>query len=689
MNILFVSSGNKKTNKSISPIIHKQGESIRKTKNKLDYFTIKGKGIKGYILNIIPLYEVVKSKNYDIIHAHFGLSAIVCHLSQLFRIKKTPFVISLMGSDLLEGNKTILSQLIDKYVYWIIKNKSNHIIVKSQEMYDRINIPGKSSIIPNGVDFDLFKPLDKNEIQKELNWSKKFKHILFAADPLRPVKNYQLSENALERIKDYNIEIHHLVNVKHDEIPKLMNAADVVILSSLFEGSPNVIKESMACNTPIVSTKVGDVSKLFDNVEGCFLSDFNEITFSNQIKNALKFNSKNNSREKIEHLREENIAKKIIAIYSDIKNKMGNNKKILVYFGHPAQYLFMREAMKILQKNGSKVKIVIKTKDVLEDLVKSDGFEYTNILQNKRGNSKLSIILSLLRRNIKLIPIILNFRPDLMISTDATIAQLGKLFRIQRITITEDDYDIIKPLANVSYPITNYILCPEVCSVGRFEAKKIGYKGYMKLAYLHPNVFKYKSSIFESYSLPNKYALIRLAQLTAFHDKGIKGISNSFLDELISQLSNKNITPIISSEYNLGEKYDKYILSINPKDIHHILKKASILICDSQSMSVEAAMLGTPSLRYSSFAGKISVLEELENKYQLTYGFNIGKNKNLIDKLNEILNIANFEEEFEKRKEIMLSDKINVTKFLVWLIEFYPKSAKELKQDSSIQNKFK
>ena len=368
---------------------------------------------------------------------------------------------------------------------------------------------------------------------------------------------------------------------------------------------------------------------------------------------------------------------------------MENRKKILVYFGHPAQYLFMREAIKQLQSNGLKVKIVIKTKDVLEDLVKSDGFEFTNILKKKRGSSKFSIILSLLKRNLKLIPIILKFRPNLMISTDATIAQLGKVFGIQRITITEDDYNIIKPLANVSYPITNYILCPEVCSVGRFEAKKIGYKGYMKLAYLHPKIFKYQTSIVDSYNLPKKYALIRLAQLTAFHDKGIKGISNFFLDELIKILLKKNIIPVISSEYNLGEKYNKYILSINPKDIHHILKKASILICDSQSMSVEAAMLGTPSLRYSSFAGKISVLEELELKYQLTYGFSIGKDKNLIDKLNEILNIVNFEEEFEKRRQVMLDDKINVTEFLVWFIQGYPKTVEDLKKDPLIQNKFK
>lgn len=368
---------------------------------------------------------------------------------------------------------------------------------------------------------------------------------------------------------------------------------------------------------------------------------------------------------------------------------MKNKKKILVYFGHPAQYLFLREAIRILLTKGFEIKIIIKTKDVLEHLVQSDGFEYINILKNKRGNSKFSIIFSVLKRNLKLIPIILKFKPSLMISTDATIAQLGKIFNIQRITITEDDYEIIKPLANVSYPITNYILCPNVCNVGKFNNKKIGYDGYMKLAYLHPNVFKVNEKIKQTYNLPSKFALIRLAQLTAFHDKGIKGISTDFLDKIIANLESKNITPVISSEYKTESKYDKYILKINPTDIHHILNSACVLICDSQSMSVEASMLGIPSLRYSSFAGKISVLEELEQKYELTYGFPIGKEIELIEKLNNIINIDNFEDEFQTRRRKMLNEKINVTDFLVWFIENYPNSADQMLRNNNIQQKFK
>jgi predicted glycosyltransferase len=363
--------------------------------------------------------------------------------------------------------------------------------------------------------------------------------------------------------------------------------------------------------------------------------------------------------------------------------------KILFYFGHPAQYLFLRETIKAIISNGNSVKILIKTKDVLEELLLQDRLEYVNILPQERGNSKIAIAFSLIKRNIALLPIILKFRPNLMIGTDATIAQLGWLLRINRITITEDDYDLIKTLGDLSYPFTKTILCPEVCAVGKWEHKKIGYAGYMKLGYLHPNVFKRDPKIPEKYNLLKKYAVIRLAKLTAHHDFGIKGIDESFLDKIISVFEKHSIAVFISAEGRIAEKYRKHLFNINPNDMHQILANAEFLICDSQSMSVEASMLGVPSIRFSSFAGRVSVLEELEHTYQLTFGVHPSRPHELFKKLEELLSNIDLNADFQHRRKKMLADKIDVTSFLVWFIENHPESVHTMKENPDYQYKFR
>jgi predicted glycosyltransferase len=363
--------------------------------------------------------------------------------------------------------------------------------------------------------------------------------------------------------------------------------------------------------------------------------------------------------------------------------------KILFYFGHPAQYLFLRKSIKSLLNNGNTVKILIKSKDVLEDLLLQDNLRYTNILPQERGNSKIAIAFSLLKRNIAILPIMLKFKPNLMIGTDATIAQLGWLFNVNRITITEDDYDVIKTLGNLSYPFTQTILCPSACPVGKWNYKKIGYAGYMKLGYLHPNVFKRENKVLDKYNLKKKYTIIRLAKLTAHHDFGIKGIDESFLDEIISVFEKHSITIFISAEGNISKKYQKYLFTINPNDMHQILANAEFLICDSQSMTMEASMLGVPSIRFSSFAGRISVLEELEHKYELTFGVNPNNPQKLIKKLEELLSNNNLSEIFQGRRKKMLKDKIDVTAFLIWFIENYPVSSLTMRKKIDYQYKFK
>lgn len=364
------------------------------------------------------------------------------------------------------------------------------------------------------------------------------------------------------------------------------------------------------------------------------------------------------------------------------------NMKIFFYFGHPSQYLFLRETIRRLKKASVECIITIKSKDVLEQLLINDNLEYTNVLPRKRGVSKLAILLSLVKRLLKLFPLIYKSKPDILIGTDPSLAMIGAILSIQCITILEDDFDVIKTMANMTNPFTDVILTPEVCNVGPWELKKIGYKGYMKLGYLHPKVFFVDKRVLEKYKIQKDFILIRLAKLAAHHDFGIDGITQTLLDKILEMCLTHGFSVKISSEDKVDEKYQKYILSINPSDIHHVLANASLLICDSQSMSVEASMLGVPSIRYSDFAGRISVLEELENKYHLTFGINTNQTELLFSKLSELLSMKNIKGEFQRCRQKMLDDKIEVTSFMVWFLKNYPVSAKIMRNNPNYQNRF-
>jgi hypothetical protein len=363
--------------------------------------------------------------------------------------------------------------------------------------------------------------------------------------------------------------------------------------------------------------------------------------------------------------------------------------KILVYVGHPAQYLFFRKSIYDLQEKSNKIILLLKTKDILEDLVNHDGFKYINIIPKERGTSKFSIGINLIKRLFRILPIILSEKPDLLIGGDPSISQLGWLLRKKRITLTEDDYPVIKKLADITFPFAQVIVAPEVCDVKKWDHNKIGYNGYMKLAYLHPNVFTPNKAQLKVYKIDGNFALIRLAKLTAHHDFGIKGISTEILLKLIFKLESRGLRVLISSESQLAKEFQKYSLKINYSDVHHVLANASIFISDSQSMSVEAAMLGVPSIRYSDFAGRISVLEELEHKYSLTFGFPVGEDKLLFEKLEELLATENLYEIFQNRRSVMLNEKINVSAFITWFIENYPNSKKIMKENPDYQYNFR
>ena len=361
--------------------------------------------------------------------------------------------------------------------------------------------------------------------------------------------------------------------------------------------------------------------------------------------------------------------------------------KYFFYFGHPSQFLFQKNNLRILKDNGHQVYLYIKTKDVLQKIIEKEGFPFKNVLPVGRKSNIIGIFWGLIKRNISLAREIIKYKPDLLISSDPSFAQLGFLFRIPSLNFIDDDIDLTGYYSVLTYPFSTVIITPESCRVGRYSSKRISYSGYMKLAYLHPKQFQPDPGVI-GFLASTPFYLIRLTKLTAHHDHGIKGISKDVLRNLVSLLS-KTGQVFISSESELPVEFKLYQLNIVPSQIHHYLYYAKMLVCDSQSMAGEAAMLGTPSIRISSFAGKLSTLEELEHKYQLTFGILPDDQNKLYDKINELLFMIDLKEEFMHRRQRMLEDKINVTQFTNWLIENYPESVQIMRKNKDFQFKFK
>jgi len=194
------------------------------------------------------------------------------------------------------------------------------MIVKSKNLESYTYLKNKVKIIPNGVDIIKFKPIEKNICREKLNIDINYKIILFLGNPSDPRKNYNLLKKAINIIKDVNVKIIKPYPVDNKDIVYFMNAADVLVMTSYLEGSPNVIKEAMACNLPIVSTDVGDVKEIIGDTEGCFICSYDHKDVADKIKKALDYGKRTNGRERIIKLGldSDSIAKKIINVYEEV-----------------------------------------------------------------------------------------------------------------------------------------------------------------------------------------------------------------------------------------------------------------------------------------------------------------------------------------------------------------------------------
>jgi glycosyltransferase involved in cell wall biosynthesis len=318
MKVLFVCSGNSKSFE-IVPFIKEQGESLKRLGLELDYYPIIGKGIFGYLKAGLKLRKYLKKNKYDLIHAHYTLSG----WASIIAARKIPIVLSLMGSDAygeyVGVKKVLLKSRFSTFLTWLAQPFVKAIISKSPNIERYVFLKYKSYIVPNGINRRVFKPEMNGRKNGDPATNGK-KQVLFLGSKTDVRKNYPLAHAAVSQLGLSDIELVNPYPVSHDQIPKYLNSAKVLVVPSLMEGSPNVIKEAMACNCPIVSTDTGDIRWLFGDTEGCYLASFDTANFAENIQLALEFAEKKGRTKGIQRIEElgldsETIAKRICDIY--------------------------------------------------------------------------------------------------------------------------------------------------------------------------------------------------------------------------------------------------------------------------------------------------------------------------------------------------------------------------------------
>lgn len=324
MKVLFVCSGNVK-GFDVVPFIKEQGEALREAGIDIEYFPVNGKGLKGYWRSTQRLRKHLKERHYDLIHAHFVLSGWVAVVAA----RKTPVVISLMGSDAYgqyvgENKVTFFSRYLTLLTF-LIQPFANAIISKSENIARYVYLTRKSFIIPNGIDTRKFKS-GATDYRDELALSGDKKHILFLGSERSVRKNFRLAREAVSCLKRNDVELINPYPVSHQFIPKYLNSVSVLAVCSYMEGSPNVVKEAMACNCPIVATDVGDVKWVLGKTDGCYIASFRPEDYAAKLSEALEFAQtygRTQGEERIKQLGldSRSVAQRVIDIYKKVLNK--------------------------------------------------------------------------------------------------------------------------------------------------------------------------------------------------------------------------------------------------------------------------------------------------------------------------------------------------------------------------------
>ena len=270
--------------------------------DQIDGNLAEKRGLKEYIQYFSMVRRELRRGEYDIIHANNGLTAPFAAMQSAL-----PTVLTLWGSDVIG-----FDGLVTKACAW----RFDAITVRSEEMLELLG-RDDAIILPSGVNLERFRPIDQQEAKERVEWDTDGLHVLFPYSPEYERKNYPLAEQvvaAAEAELDQEITLHTISGIAHEEVPYYVNAADVLLLTSDHEGSPNTVKEAMACNVPVVSTDVGDVRERLQGVTHSYVGD-SKAELTDALVEVLVAAERSNGREIVKEVSWTQIGDRLISIY--------------------------------------------------------------------------------------------------------------------------------------------------------------------------------------------------------------------------------------------------------------------------------------------------------------------------------------------------------------------------------------
>ena len=305
---------------STSHFIKRQADFLRAAGVDVDVFHFKGqKRPLSYARAWLAVRRKLRETRYDLIHAQFG------HSGLMALPRRLPLVVTLRGSDILgivsdrDGRYTRVGRLMQAITRFVA-SRADAVIMVSAHMASELGETRQTHVIPSGLDFDLFKPIPKAEARAALGLPPDERLVLFVGNPDQKRKRFDLAERAMQRLNErLSARLITAWGVPHSDIPKYMAACDTLLFTSMQEGSPNVVKEALACDMPVVSVDIGDVADRIGGIEGCELcADETPEAISDALERALRGSGRVAGRVAVEHLCERATTDRVISVYRNV-----------------------------------------------------------------------------------------------------------------------------------------------------------------------------------------------------------------------------------------------------------------------------------------------------------------------------------------------------------------------------------